>query len=64
MLNAVEVVLGLGKSDPPYDVGVVSGVATGFVPALSDANALLTMLQLPELLFMVTLQLLALALQA
>jgi hypothetical protein len=44
VLASVEIVLGLGESDPPYDVGVVGGVATVVVPALSDANALLTML--------------------
>jgi hypothetical protein len=44
VLASVEVVLRLGESDSPYDMSVVDGIATGVVPALSEANALLTML--------------------
>jgi hypothetical protein len=44
VLATVEVVLGLGKSDPPDDMGVVGGVTAVVVPALSDSNALLTVL--------------------
>jgi hypothetical protein len=44
VLNTGEVVLGLSKSNPPYGVGVVRGVATGVVPALCNPNALLAVL--------------------
>jgi len=44
VLDAVEVVLGLGKSNPPYGVGVVGGVATSVTSALRHPKALLAVL--------------------
>jgi membrane protein implicated in regulation of membrane protease activity len=44
VLAAVEVVLGLRESNTPNYMGIVSGVASVVVPALSDSDALLAVL--------------------